>query len=203
MQGGKFLGLVALLAEYDEVLSEVISLPTRATKYLSTKIQNELIGLLSKAVTSSLVQNINRAPLWSLILDSTSDITRTDQLSIGVRWVQIKDDKCNIVESSLGFVKIADSKADSIAHAAKAFLEYHGLKFSKIRGQGYDGANVMSGMHAGVQALIKNMVDSPVTFVHCGTHYLNQVISDSVGAVAEKDDFFGTLKTAFNFLMHQ
>ena len=57
----------------------------------------------------------------------------------------------------------------------------------------------MSGIHAGVQALIKNMVDSPVTFVHCGSHYLNQVISDSVGAVAEKDDFFGTLKTAFNF----
>lgn len=39
-EGGNFLGLVALVAQYDEVLSEVIALPARATKYLSAKIQN-------------------------------------------------------------------------------------------------------------------------------------------------------------------
>ena len=42
-EGGNFLGLVALMAKYDETLAEVISLPTRATKYLSAKIQNELV----------------------------------------------------------------------------------------------------------------------------------------------------------------
>ena len=125
-KGGNFLGLVALLAKYDEALSEVISLPSRATKYLSAKVQNELIGLLSKAVTSSLVHKINKAPFWSLILDSTSDITQTDQLSIVVRWVQIKDGKYNIVERFLGFVKIADSKAETIVRTAKRFLENHG-----------------------------------------------------------------------------
>ena len=36
--GGNFLALVALVAQYDEVLSELISLPSRATKYLSGKI---------------------------------------------------------------------------------------------------------------------------------------------------------------------
>ena len=179
-----------MLADYDAVLSEVVSLPEKATKYLNPKVQNELIDLLSKAVISYLASNINKAPFWSLILDSTSDITRTDQLSILVRWVQIKDDKYNIVESFLGFVKIADSMAENIANTAKTFLEYYGLDFSKIRGQGYYGANVMSGIHAyGMQTLIKNMVDSPVTFVHCGSHNLNLVISDSVGAVAENDDF--------------
>ena len=39
-EGGNFLGLVALVAQYDKVLSEVIALPARATKYLSAKIQN-------------------------------------------------------------------------------------------------------------------------------------------------------------------
>jgi len=94
-----------LLAEYDEVLSEVIALPARATKYLSPKVQNELVGLLSK----------------------------------------------------------------SIACTAKTFLEDHGINFSKNRGQGYDGAGGMSCLHAGVQTLI-NMVDCPVSFVHCGRH---------------------------------
>ena len=50
----------------------------------------------------------------------------------------------------------------------------------------------MSGIHAGVQTLKKNMVDSPVPFVHCGSHNLNLVISDSVGAVPENDDLFWT-----------
>ena len=47
--------------------------------------------------------------------------------------------------------------------------------------------------------LIKNMVDSPVPFVHCDSHNLNLVISDSVGAVPKDDDFFGTLKNVLIF----
>ena len=81
--------------------------------------QKDFIGLISKAATSSLVQMINKALFWSLILDLTSDITQLYQLSIVVRWVQIKDDKCNIVETFLGFVRIADSKTGSIAKTAK------------------------------------------------------------------------------------
>ena len=198
-EGGNFLGLVALLAQYDEVLSEVIALPARATKYLSAKIQNELIGLLGKAVTSSLVEKINAAPFWSVILDSTSDITRVDQLSVVVRWVQVKDEECTVIESFLGFVKIVDSKAEGIASTAKNFLEGIGLSFSQIRGQGYDGANVMSGIHAGVQRLIKDMVDNPVPFVHCGCHNLNLVIKDSVDSVSDNENFFAILREVFSF----
>jgi hypothetical protein len=40
-----------MMAQYDESLAKVISLPARATKYLSPKIQNELI----EQVTVSLV----------------------------------------------------------------------------------------------------------------------------------------------------
>ena len=48
-----------------------------------------------------------------------------------------------------------------------------------------------------MQTLIKNMIDSPVPFAHWGSHNLNLVISDSLGAVPENDDFFGTLKNVF------
>ena len=33
-EGDNFLGIGALMAQYDEVLAEVVSLPARATKYL-------------------------------------------------------------------------------------------------------------------------------------------------------------------------
>ncbi|CAB4036454.1 Hypothetical predicted protein [Paramuricea clavata] len=104
-EGGNFLGMVYLMAQYDEILAKVISLPARATKYLSPKIQNELIELLAKTVTVSLVHKINASPFWALILDSTSDITRIDQLSVIIRRVQIDGDNCSIEENFLGFVK--------------------------------------------------------------------------------------------------
>ena len=77
--------MVALLAEYDEVLAEVVSFPARTTKYLSAAIQNKLIELLARSVRSSLVGKINASPFWSIIFDSTSDIGRVDQLSVVVR----------------------------------------------------------------------------------------------------------------------
>ena len=45
-EGGNFLGIVTLMAQYDEVLAEVVSLPARATKYLSYKTQEELVSLI-------------------------------------------------------------------------------------------------------------------------------------------------------------
>ena len=74
-EGGNFLGMVFMMAQSDEILAKVISIPARATKYLSPKIQNELIELLARTVTVSLVHKINASPFWALILDSTSDIT--------------------------------------------------------------------------------------------------------------------------------
>ena len=63
--GGNFLALIALVAQYDEVLSELISLPSRATKYLSAAIQNELITLVG---TTSLINFCTppRTPLFTL-----------------------------------------------------------------------------------------------------------------------------------------
>ena len=124
---------------------------------------------------------------------------RIDQLSVVVRWVQVKDEECTVVESFLGFVKKVDSKAEGIASTAKNFFEGVGLSFSQIRGQGYDGANVMSGIHAGVQRLIKDMVDNPVPFVHCGCLNLNLVIKDSVDSVSENEKFFAVLREVFSF----
>ena len=68
----------------------------------------------------------------------------------------------------MGFVKINNASADGIANAARVFLENLGIDLSKIRSLG--------GIHLGVQKLIKDMVNSPVPFVHCGCHNLNLVV---------------------------
>ena len=62
-EGGNFLAIVALMAQYDEVLAGVFSLPSRAVKYLSHGIPEELISLIGSAVRRSLVKKNQSIPI--------------------------------------------------------------------------------------------------------------------------------------------
>ncbi|CAG2255405.1 unnamed protein product [Mytilus edulis] len=68
--------------------------------------------------------------------------------------------------------------AEHIANAIVNNLEKWGLPLQKLRGQGYDGASVMSGHVSGVQQCIREpSPDAP--FVHCKSHNLNLVVTQS------------------------
>ena len=198
-EGGSFLAIVPLMAQYDDVLGEVISLPSRAVSP-SHPIQEELIELLGKAVKRSFVSKINEAPFWSVILDTSSDITRVDQLRVVVRWVKVTDNSVEPTESFLGFVEVTSPDAQGLVDTTKRFLQELGIDILKLRGQGYDGANVMSGAYGGEQRLIKDMCPpSPVPFVHCASHNLNLVINDAVKSILQSENFFTILQDVFNF----
>ena len=117
-EGGKFLALVSLMAEYHDFFAEVISHLGRATKYFSTEIQNQLIHLLANTVISTSGENINYAPFWNIILDSTSNITRVDQLSVVIMWEKVTEDECTIVKSFVAFVKRNNPSADGTVNTA-------------------------------------------------------------------------------------
>ena len=93
----------------------------------------------------------------------------------------------------MGSVKITNPDTKGIASTARTFIESLGIDFRRIRGLGYDGASVMSGVHSGVQTLIKEMVSFPVLFVHCGCPNLNLVINDAVDSVVDNQNFFDEL----------
>ena len=82
----------------------------------------------------------------------------------------------------------------------KCFLEKLGIDLSRIRGQGYDGASVMSGIRGGVQKLIKDMCSSPVPFVHCASHNLNLVINDAVKLCLKMKHFLPHCRKYLTFL---
>ena len=188
-EGGNFLAIVSLMAQYDDVLGEV-----------SHPIQEELIALVGKAVKHSLVSKPNEAPFWSVILDTTSDFTRVDQLSVVVRWVKVTDNSVEPTESFLGFVEVTSPDAQRLVDTTKRFLQELGIDILKLRGQGYDGASVMSGAYAGVQRPIKDMCpSSPVPFFHCVSHNLNLVINDAVKSIPQNEKFFTILQDVFNF----
>ncbi|XP_065654741.1 zinc finger MYM-type protein 1-like [Hydra vulgaris] len=72
------------------------------------------------------------------------------------------------------------------------------MKLSNCRGQGYDGANVMSGIYNGVQALFKKNQPNAM-YMHCAAHNLNLVINDAVKCCVEVASFFVMLEDVYSF----
>ena len=201
---GNFLTQVQLLAKYDNVMKQVLSMPNGSIKYLSHQIQNEVIHCLATHLKATLTADINSSPFYSIIMDTTQDITKRDQLSQVFRYVKIikneKDEATSIEikEVFLGFTEIYNHTAAGLHEEILNLLEKHHIKLSNCRGQGYDGANVMSGIYNGVQALFKKNQPNAM-YMHCAAHNLNLVINDAVKCCVEVASFFVMLEDVYSF----
>ncbi|KAL4090329.1 hypothetical protein QTP88_025188 [Uroleucon formosanum] len=156
---GNFLRTVYLLAEFDPFLKSVLEDKNQKIKYLSASIQNELIDILSTDLRRTICNEIRNSIFFSVILDSTQDITKEDQVSLVIRYTKVNHEQKQIVikESFLGFFLLKHHNSISYADLLKNTLLKFDLNILKCRGQGYDGAAVMSGSLTGVQKRIRDI----------------------------------------------
>jgi hypothetical protein len=190
---GMFLPVINLLSKYDPVLQNLLENRTKkSVTYLSPNIQNEVINLLANSVQQELVNKINASSFYSIIIDSTQDISKVDQLSLIFRYVEIVHSN-NVVteiiinESFLGFVPVENQSADTISNKIISSLNNLNISINKLCGQGYDGAANMSGIYNGVQEKISEKVEN-APYVHCAAHNLNLILNDAVKNV--ETEFF-------------
>ncbi|KAL4083607.1 hypothetical protein QTP88_028923 [Uroleucon formosanum] len=86
---GNFLRTVKLVAEFDPILKSVFDNEKKfKIKYLIPTIQNELIEILASNVRQIICNEISTCSSgFSIIMDSTQDITKVDQVSVIIRYV--------------------------------------------------------------------------------------------------------------------
>ena len=84
------------------------------TTYLSPTIQNELIELLGKKVKHLILEEIKAAKYFSILLDSTLDVSHIDQMALIVRYVKVDSTEVQIKESFLNFFLLHSKNADEI-----------------------------------------------------------------------------------------
>ena len=75
---GNFLSIIQLLAKYDTVLDKLLQLPKGSPKYLSPLVQNELISVLAEEVFRDIKSELQRAPFFAILLDTTQDVSKKD-----------------------------------------------------------------------------------------------------------------------------
>jgi hypothetical protein len=89
-----FLSIITLISIYDPILEKLLSMPgSKGTaNYLSNTTQNEIITLFANTILEQIILSINQSLFFyffSVIMDTTQDISKIDQLSQVIRYVSI------------------------------------------------------------------------------------------------------------------
>jgi len=198
-RNGNYLGCLELLAKFDPFLSaHIVKYGNKGkgnVSYLSSTIFDEFIMLMSNTILEKIVSEIKERKYFSLIVDSTPDITTHDQLTIAVRYIT-KEGKP--VEHFLGFMSSVGHKGSDMELAIlKKFSELN-INLKYCRGQSYDNASNMSGIYNGLQSRIKSH-STTAFFVPCSAHSLNLIGSNAADTTQEGTIFFFNCQAIFNF----
>ncbi|KAF9802883.1 hypothetical protein SFRURICE_015480, partial [Spodoptera frugiperda] len=103
---GNFMAILRLLSNYDATLKELLLKPKGEINYLSPTIQNEIISLLGTTVRNNIISEIKKAPFLTIILDTTQDLSKIDQLSVVFRYISVTENDDNVPKE----IKICDIK---------------------------------------------------------------------------------------------
>ena len=102
--------------------------------YLSPTIQNELIEVLGKKVKHLILEEIKAAKYFSILLDSTPEVSHIDQMVLIGRYVKFDSREVQIKKSFLNFFPLHRKNADKITKSILDELQQNGLDIMMCRG---------------------------------------------------------------------
>ncbi|KAI5340365.1 hypothetical protein L3X38_019639 [Prunus dulcis] len=146
-----YLELLQFLADNDEKVKEVVleNAPGNL-KLVAPKIQKDIVNACARETLDVIMSGL-KDRFFSILVDEARDISVKEQMAMVLRYV---DDKRHVIERFVGVQHVTDTTSSTLKDAIDIFISSNGLSFSKLRGQGYDGA---SNMRALVAAAKKNI----------------------------------------------
>ncbi|KAL4126405.1 hypothetical protein QTP88_010627 [Uroleucon formosanum] len=196
---GNYLGFLEVLAQFDPFLQNHIRTlgnpGSGHVSYLSKTICDEFINLMYQNITEQIIREIKLNKYFSISVDSTSDVSHTDQLTFIIRYVLESGEP---VERFLKFIQLPGHKSSIMETIILDTLLSLGLDINDCRGQSYDNAANMSGAYTGLQARIKQ--HNPLAFyVPCSAHSLNLVGVTAADCCLQATKFFMFVQKIFVF----
>ena len=127
-----------LLAAHDDIITERLHDGPQNATYTSPEIQNLLLHIMASAVRQNICNAIQSAGYFSILADESKDLSKKEQMSIVLRYVDVSSGCVN--EHFLAFVEAAALTADGLTSTILTTLSSHQLNVKKLVSQGYDGA---------------------------------------------------------------
>ncbi|XP_029342136.1 zinc finger MYM-type protein 1-like [Acyrthosiphon pisum] len=200
MNKGNFLELLKLLSKHhgplNSHLQKIEGKHNRVT-FLSSLSQNKLLSILSVIVRSKILFDVKKSGLFSVIIDTTTDVSTLDQFTFLLRYV---NDKGKIEERLVALVTSPDSTGKGMYEVFCNITEKYNINWKRdLCAQAYDGAASMQGQYSGLKTLIQN--ENPnALYVWCSAHLLNLVIVDTCDCCTKTKVFFGDIKALVEFM---
>jgi len=192
-----------MLAKFDPVISEHIRrIKDNETHvhYLGHTIQDSLISTMAQEVKLKIIKFIKNSKYFSVIMDTTPDISHCEQLSIIIRIVHIdleNESSCSeIKEYFMDFVHINSTTGMDLSNILIEKLKEYGLDINNCRGQAYDNGANMAGLYKGLRAHILNQ-NPRAFFVPCAAHSLHLCLKDAGGSSSQAQLFFGMIERIY------
>ncbi len=188
---GMFKNILEAFATFDGDLMQHLQNST-VFRGESKTIQNEILDISLQIYRKSILSEVSRTEHITVMADDTTDTSCTTQMSMVLRY--IKPDEHILVERFWGLFRPGSVDAEGISNCILEQLEIilQG-DTTKLISQVYDGASVMSGHRAGVQAKIKARYPN-THFSYCYAHKLNLTLQKSAMCTKHSKIFFAELE---------
>jgi hypothetical protein len=149
-----------------------------------------MILAASEYLTEEAVKDMQQSDCYALMVDESTDVSVNKLLIVYIKYITPSNTVCTRFLSN---VEVPDGAADTIYQAIRDLLELHKIPFEKMIAFASDGASVMTGIHTGVAAQLKERLPH-IFSVHCIAHRLQLASIDSVNEDRSFSQFESTLK---------
>ncbi|CAF3369991.1 unnamed protein product [Rotaria sp. Silwood2] len=194
---GNLIEILKWSSTTDPLAKAILEESASNATYLSHQIQNELLNIMANQIRDRISKKL-AGNVYTLLADEAVDASHNKQLSICVRFV---DDEHELKEYFLGFIRLHDFDAASLAKEIANHLVKHNISMSMCIAQCYDGAAVMSGQYSGVHAILQQNFMPKAIYIHCMAHRLNLVICHVCLVIPYIEEFFSILSNIHNYFI--
>lgn len=206
---GTFLEMIILISKYDAVLNEHINNIINKSEKMhlqGSKGRGNFVSLLSHYSISNVIttissiikqtisSQISKAQMFSVLIDTTQDVTVMDQCSIVLRYVT----NGTINEKLIAVKCCTDSTGKGMMELLQSALEEVKVNPEKCIGNATDGAANMQGVYNGFTAWLSKVAPEQI-HVWCFSHVLNLVITDATKNPVPVANFFSLINACSVF----
>ncbi|XP_025405010.1 uncharacterized protein LOC112679433 [Sipha flava] len=218
---GNFLEIILLLSKSDNILKSHIEKSIKLSKehhdraqninmkalktttkigrgnlvtFLSATTVTTIIKLIGKEIKNMISREVKKANIFSVMMDTTMDLSSYDQCSIVLRYVPHNE----VCERLIGLKHVTSTSGNSLFETLKDTLAELDLPLNNCVANAFDGAANMSGHYNGVTAKLSEVITNHV-HTWCYAHVLNLVLSDTTQCLTPCMSFFNLVQEAFVF----
>ena len=144
-----------------------------------------------------ITKEIKEAEMYSVIADTTPDVSHKDRLAIACRYV---DAKGQPRERLISLTETKDNTGEGGADEIIEKLNKHEMNLNELCFRSYDYTASMSRRLNGVQKNIQDKLGRRIPYMPCLAHHSNTVIEHSCQASAVVQEMFNVLEELYVFL---